>query len=250
MKNVLITGGSSGLGAALALAYAADKANLFLSGRNPQRLETIAKQCVALGSTVETRLIDVVDEQKMKAWIEEVDQKTPLDLVIANAGISAGTGEGEETAAQSKAIFDTNLMGVLNTSRPALDLMKKRGKGQVALMASLAGFRGMAGAPSYMASKAAVRVYGESLRLELADDGIAVNVICPGFVKTPMTDVNKFPMPFLMSPERAAQIMKKGLEKNKARISFPWPMSALVWFIAMLPAAWIDGLLACLPRKG
>lgn len=250
MKNILITGASSGLGAALTEVYAAENVTLFLSGRDEKRLESAASSARKKGAIVKTCILDVTDTLAMKAWIENVDKENPLDLVIANAGISAGTGKGEETVAQSDAIFETNLHGVLNTTRPAIAVMKSRGQGQVALMASLAGFRGFAGAPSYMASKAAVRVYGESLRLEYAPQGIKINVICPGFVKTPMTDVNNFTMPFLMSPEKAAQIIKKALVKNKARISFPWPMSALVWFVAALPAAWLDVLAGGLPKKG
>lgn len=249
MKNILITGASSGLGAALAGVYAAENTQLFLSGRDEKRLKEVAARAQRRGAEVQTAIMDVTNEGAMKEWIEAIDRDHPLDLVIANAGISAGTGHGEETSAQSDAIFDTNLNGVLNTSRPAIACMKKRGRGQVALMASLAGFRGMAGAPSYMASKAAVRVYGESIRLDYAPHGIKVNVICPGFVKTPMTDVNQFHMPFLIGPEKAAKIIKKALEKNKARISFPWRMSALVWLVSSLPAAWVDTLLVKLPRK-
>lgn len=249
MKNILITGASSGLGAALTEVYASEKTQLFLSGRQEARLQAVAAKAKARGARVHISVLDVTDLSAMKTWIEGVDRISPLDLVIANAGISAGTGEGEETDAQSDAIFATNLYGLLNTVRPAFALMKKRRHGQVAIMASLAGFRGMAGAPSYMASKAAVRVYGEAMRLDCASFNVKVSVICPGFVKTPMTEVNKFHMPFLMEAEKAAQIIKRGLAKNKARISFPWPMTALVWLIASLPASWSDALVSLFPRK-
>ncbi len=248
--NILITGGSSGLGAALAQAYAAPNVFLFLGGRDGARLDSVANLCRAKGARVEASLVNVTDAAAMAAWIEGCDQLSPLDLVIANAGLSAGTGGGEETAAQTKAIMDTNVQGVLNTIHPALALMKPRGRGQIALMASLAGFRGLAGAPAYCASKAAVRVYGESLRDELAPQGIKVNVICPGFVKTPMTGQNGFPMPFLMEADKAARIMKRGLERNKARITFPWLLAALVWLLAALSPNLTDGLLRHLPRKG
>jgi len=249
MKNILITGASSGIGSALALIYAADNVNLFLSGRNKERLESVANKAKEKGAVVKTNILDVSNHDLMKKYIEEIDSKYPLDLVIANAGISAGTGNGKETEDQSNAIFETNVFGVFNTIRPAISAMEKRGKGQIAIMSSLAGFRGLAGAPSYMASKATIRVYGESLRLDYAEKGIKVNVICPGFVKTPMTDVNKFPMPFLISPKRAAKIIKNGLKKNKARISFPLPMSALVWFLFAMPASLIDMLAKSFPKK-
>jgi short-subunit dehydrogenase len=127
--------------------------------------------------------------------------------------------------------------------------MTARGHGQIALMASLAAFHGFPGAPAYCASKAAVRVWGEALRGEYAAKGVGVSVICPGYVKTPMTDANDFPMPFLMSPERAASIIMRGLARNKARIAFPWPMYAAIRLIAALPPGLTDPLFARLPKK-
>jgi len=249
VKNILITGASSGLGAALALCYAAPEVTLFLSGRNGVRLNEVAEKAKGKGATVCAQILDVTDKAAMTAWIEKCDKQAPLDLVIANAGISAGTGGGDETDAQADAIFAANVGGVMNTIFPVLPLMKARGRGQIALMASLAGFVGLPGAPAYCASKAAVRVYGESLRGELAAYGVKVNVICPGFVKTPMTEVNDFKMPFLMEAEKAAQIICSGLSRNKARISFPWPMAALVKVLAMLPVCVIDAIATRLPRK-
>lgn len=249
-KNILITGASSGLGEALALAYSMAGVTLFLSGRHAERLEAVARQTRQRGAKTETAVLDVTDEQAMKEWIERADDLAPLDLVIANAGVSAGTGKGEESEAQAKEIFATNLYGVFYTIWPIVERMKKRGQGQIALMSSLAGFRGIPGAPSYAASKAAVRVYGEALRGELATHGVKVNVICPGFVKTRMTDVNDFPMPFLMSAERAAQIMKRGMASNKPRIAYPWQMAAVVGLLTALQLRWTDALFAKLPRKG
>lgn len=247
--HVLITGASSGLGAALALAYAQSGTVLSLCGRDSSRLDAVAALARAQGAIVRTIVADVTDAWDMEDWIVRADIETPLDLVIANAGISAGTGRGEETKAQALTIFETNVDGVLNTVYPALAAMKKRGRGQIALMASLAGFVGFPGAPAYSASKAAVRVYGEALRGEMAGFGVKINVICPGFVKTPMTDVNDFKMPFLMSAEKAAKIIKKGLAKNKARIAFPWVMTALVLFFAGAPGGFVDALVRRLPRK-
>jgi short-subunit dehydrogenase len=248
-QNILITGASSGLGAALALAYASPETNLFLAGRSEPRLKAVASKVEEKGARAFIKIMDVTDAPAMDAWLSSVDAVHPLDLVIANAGISAGTADGSETAAQSAAMFATNTQGVLNTVQPVIPLMKKRGRGQIAIMSSLAGFRGIPGAPSYSASKAAVRIYGEALRGELAAFGVKVNVICPGFVRTPMTDVNTFKMPFLMEVPVAAQIMKGGLARNKARIAFPLPMTALVWLLAALPTGLIDLILARLPRK-
>jgi len=247
--SILITGASSGLGATLAREYAQNGATLFLGGRDGPRLEAVAAACRALGARAQTARIDVTDAAAMAAWVAACDDAAPLDLVIANAGISAGTGGGGEPPKQVAAIMAVNVGGVFHTIHPALERMKRRGRGQVAIMASLAGFRGLAGAPAYGASKAAARVYGEGLRDALADSGIAVNVICPGFVKTPMTGKNGFPMPFLMTAERAARIIRKGLENNKARIAFPKRLAALVWLMAALSPNLTDGVFANLPKK-
>ncbi len=247
--RILVTGASSGIGAALAQLYAAPGCVLLLGGRNGARLEAVAANCRARGAAVETALIDVTDRAATEAWIATADRAAPLDLVIANAGISAGTGGGGEDAAQARAIFATNLDGLLNTVLPALAVMLRRGHGQIALMSSLAAFRGFPGAPAYCASKAAVRIWGEGLRGEVAAAGVRVSVICPGYVESPMTAVNDFPMPFLMSAERAARIIRRGLKRNRARIAFPWPTYATAWLLGLLSPGLTDPILARLPRK-
>lgn len=248
-RHIAITGASSGIGAALALAYASMGVILSLHGRNAERLERVASLARARGAEVAVRAGDVTDPKDMATWIVERNDVADIDLLIANAGISGGTSRVEEMAAQTKAIFDTNVAGVFNTIHPALLLMMRRGRGQIALVASLAGFRGFAGASAYAASKAAVRIYGEGLRAEMAPHGVEVNVICPGFIKTPMTDINPFNMPFLMSPERAARIIREGLIRNCARIAFPWQMYAFIRLLAALPQPLMDLIAERLPRK-
>ncbi len=247
---LLITGASSGLGAALARRYARPGATLFLSGRHAGRLNEVAEACRAAGAAVHERAIDVTDRESMKNWVEEADGVRPLDLVIANAGIAAGTGDHGETPEQTRAIFAVNVEGVINTVLPALAGMRTRKRGHIAIMSSLAGFRGMPGAPAYCASKAAVRLWGEGLRGWLAEDGVRVSVICPGFVTTPMTDVNRFPMPFLMSAERAAAIIQAGLARDRGRIVFPRRLALGVYLLTLMPDAWADRLTRGLPRKG
>ncbi len=248
-KSILITGASSGLGKALALDYACEGVTLSLTGRDRGRLEAAAAACRAQGAAVHAKTIDVLDRQSLAAWIAEIDAQAPLSLVIANAGVSAGTGGGGEGDEQANEIFAVNVQGVANTIQPALDLMARRGQGQVGIMSSLASFRGFPGAPAYCASKAAVRIWGESLRGSLHDNGVAVSVICPGYVRTPMTDVNDFPMPFLIEVERAARIIRRGLAKNKARIAFPWPLYAVVQLLAAAPPGLLDPLMRRLPTK-
>jgi short-subunit dehydrogenase len=249
LTSVLITGASSGIGKALALAYAEPGVHLALSGRNKQRLESVVHACKNAGSKVDHAILDVTNKDEMRAWVTAVHDNTPLDLVIANAGVSGGTGSGGETEDQARLIFEINIDGILNTVFPAADCMRAGKGGQIALVSSLASFRGFVGAPAYSASKAAVRTYGEALRGALKDDGIGVSVICPGFVESRMTAVNKYKMPFLLTAERAATIIQRGLVQNKARIAFPFPTYFLSWFLGSLSPALTDPIFQILPKK-
>ena len=248
-KHILITGASSGIGKALAEAYAAPGISLALSGRDQSRLDKVALNCQQSGAEVNVRVIDVAERAAMVQWIDETDSARPLDLVIANAGISAGSGGTGENEEQARNIFSINMAGVLNTLWPAINLMRRRHQGQLAIISSLVAFRGLPGAPAYSASKAAVLAYGDGLRGMLHDDGIAVSVVCPGFVESRITDANDFPMPFLMSAEKAAGIIRNGLARRKARIVFPKLMHWTIRLLAMLPVALTDPVLRRAPRK-
>jgi short-subunit dehydrogenase len=245
--SILITGASSGIGAALALSYAEAGTTLFLLGRNQTRLLEIAAACAKRGSHVNTHKIDVTNKDEMANWLEDVDAQKPLDLVIANAGISGDFDLQNDTT--SRSIFATNVDGVLNTILPIIPKMVRRQSGQIALMSSLAGFRGLPSAPAYSASKAAVRSYGEALRGSLNKEGIHVSVICPGFVESRITDTNNFYMPFLMKAPKAARIIKKRLAKDQARIAFPFGLYAVTWLMTVLPAMMIDPIIKRLPKK-
>lgn len=251
--TVLITGASSGIGAALARAYAAPGNTLFLGGRNAGRLDAVADACAAAGAGAYPFCVEATDAAACARWIESSDDSSPLDLVIANAGISAGTGGGkvfEEESGAMRRILEVNIGGTLNTVIPAIARMRARKRGQIGIVSSLASFIGTPGAGAYCASKAAQRVLGEALRAELAADGIGISVICPGFIKTPMTAGNPFPMPFLMGADKAAAIIRRGLSRNRPRIAFPWPMYWLVRFAAALPPAITDWGIRRFPQKG
>ena len=249
-RSILITGASSGIGAALAQEYAAPGMSLALSGRDANRLSEVAEACRTAGATVDTEILDVADASAMVAWVAATDAERPLDLVVANAGISGGTAGGVESDDQVRAIFRTNVDGVLNTVHSAADLMRKRGGGQIAVVSSLVASRGYPSAPAYSASKAAIRVYGEALRGALAADGINVTVVCPGYIRSRMTAANDFPMPMLMDADRAARIIRRGLARNRARIAFPWPVYAVAWMLGALPPWLTDPLMVRLPKKG
>lgn len=247
---ILITGASSGIGAALAYAYADEDNLLILTGRNPERLTEVVRKCEQKGAKVKAYTVSVDDREEMTKLVQDCYGRRPIDLVVANAGISAGTdGEGKSDD-QVRRIFATNVDGVFNTINPLIPLMKKRGRGQIAIMSSMASFRGLAGAPAYCASKAAVRVYGEALRAELEPAGVDVNVICPGFVVSRITAKNGFKMPFLMPAEKAARYIKMRLKQNVGRIAFPFPMYMGAWFLASLPAWIADLITTSLPKKG
>lgn len=249
-RAVLITGASSGIGAALAEAYAGPETCLFLSGRESDRIDSVAETCRSAGAVVDARSLDVRDAAAMAAWIDGSEAVAPLDLVIANAGVSdatSGRGEGDDP---TRTMFAINLDGMLNTVLPAIPAMRSRQRGQIALMASLGGYAGLPGAAAYNGSKAAVKVWGEGLRGDLAPDGIGVSVICPGWVDSRITRANRFPMPFFMDAPRAAEIIKRGLERNRARIAFPWPTAFAAWLLMTLPAGLTDRIVRRLPRKG
>ena len=262
--SILITGASSGIGAALAEIYAKPGVALWLSGRDPARLDAVAARCRARGARVATRMLDVVARDAMAEWVADCDRARPLDLVVANAGISAGTGGiakdgGIEAPGQAQRIFAVNVDGVFNTVEPALLLMRRHAprpgvsadaaRGQIAIVSSLAGFRGFPGAPAYSASKAAIKAWGEALGPILAADGIHVAVVCPGFITTPMTGRNDFPMPFLMPADKAARRIRDGLARGRVRIAFPWPMYAMAWLLGALPPSLGNRILAGSPGK-
>lgn len=245
MKHVLITGASSGIGKALAIYYADKNVRLTFSGRDEKRLNDVADQCRENGADVDVKVIDVADKDAIEKWILDIDDIVPIDLVIANAGVS-GTDDSFESA---EYIFDINMNGVVNTIHPILPRMESRGHGQIALISSLAGYCGLASAPAYSASKNFVRAYGDALRGKLATTGVKINVVCPGFVRSRITDQNNFKMPGFMEADQAAKIIANGLDRNRGRIAFPWFM---VWgskFLSMLPYWIFERLVRKLPKK-
>jgi NAD(P)-dependent dehydrogenase (short-subunit alcohol dehydrogenase family) len=244
-RVVVITGASSGLGAALAGAYAGPGVALGLLGRNRERLDAVTRGCEARGSRVDTAAIDVTDMPAMTAWLQRFDRDYSVELLVANAGTSAGPergspGEGVELAARQVGV---NLLGAINTIEPLLPAMSARGRGRVAVVASIAGYRGLPDSPGYSASKAGLRAYGEALRARLAPHGIGVSVVAPGFFASPMTDRFDGPTPFLYGAATAARIVKRGIDRGRNRVSFPWPLVFGLKFCDFAPAALGDAIL-------
>jgi NAD(P)-dependent dehydrogenase (short-subunit alcohol dehydrogenase family) len=250
--RVAITGASSGLGAALALACAAPGATLHLAGRDAARLAAAAAAARARGAEVRETLLDVRDAAACAAWIGATGG---LDLAVANAGVSGGTGGVSEPEAQARLIFDTNLDGVLNTALPALRLMAAQQpgpdgvRGRIAVISSVAAFLAAPGAPAYSASKAAVRAWAEAMDGAEAPRGVRFHAVCPGFVRTPMTEANGFPKPFEMTAEAAARRILQGLARGRAAIAFPWPVVLAARAIGALPPWLRNPLLRRAPAK-
>ncbi|HNI52052.1 MAG TPA: SDR family NAD(P)-dependent oxidoreductase [Accumulibacter sp.] len=234
-RRILITGATSAIGSALAEAYARPGVTLHLHGRDASKLGAVAEQCLARGAAVQTRNLDVRDSSALHDWLTSLG---PLDLVIVNAGVNSHIGPAGEAEAwaEVEAVLAINLQAAMHVTHAVLPAMRARGSGQIALVSSLAAYFGLPVTPAYCASKAGLKAYGEALRGWLAPEGIRVNVIMPGYVKSPMCDAMPGPKPFLLSPEHAAQAIRRGLERNRARISFPFPLNLGTWFLAVLPA--------------
>jgi len=248
-SSILITGASGGIGAALARAYARPGVTLALTGRAADRLDSVAEGAVAAGAAVTTRALDVRDRDALTAWIAEVDTAHPLDLAIANAGITGGHhGPGhDETLDEVHRLIEINFLAACDTVHAALGPMRRRGRGQVALMSSLAGLRALPYSPGYCASKAALIAYADALRAGLRADGIEIAVILPGFIDTPMLARVNGPKPLTMAPEQAARIIKGGLERGRGHIAFPRPLYWLQRAATLLPAGVVDRFLNRIP---
>ncbi len=214
--TVLITGASGGIGAALARSYARAGRLLILHGRDQPRLDAICEECRERGARV-------------------ISEREEIELAIVNAGVAEMIGGGEqvESVEVAREMIAVNLDGALATVAGVLPAMRRRGSGQIALISSLAALHGLAKAPIYCATKAALKAYGESLRAWLAPQGIAVNVVLPGFVRTPMSMPG--PKPGIVSPDRAAVLIRRGLERNRARVAFPGWLAAGLYLISVLP---------------
>jgi short-subunit dehydrogenase len=252
-RDVLITGASSGLGRALAEGCAAPGVTLHLSGRDAGRLEAAAEACRARGATVRPAVLDVTDAAATATWVAGAGR---LDLVIANAGISGGTGDAVEPAEQAARIFATNVTGVLNTALPAIGAMAAQApgpdglRGRVAVIASIAAFVAAPGAPAYCASKSAVQRWAEALDASESGRGIRLHAVCPGYIRTPMTARNTFPMPFLMTPEQAARKTLSGIARGRLRVVYPLPLYLAARLAGALPPRWRNAIMSTVPAKG
>jgi len=247
--SVFLTGASSGLGEALARYYASQHATLGLLARRVDALERIAASLP--GATVHVYAGDVRDADALRTAAADFMQKHGVpDIVIANAGVSRGTlTEHVEDLKAFRAVFDTNVLGMVHAFQPFVEPMRARGRGVLCGIASVAGFRGIPGSGAYSASKAAAITYLESLRVELAPSGVAVVTVCPGYIATPMTARNPYRMPFLMQPAAAAVRIARAIAARRRFYVVPWPMACVGRVLRVMPRALYDRAFARAPRK-
>jgi NAD(P)-dependent dehydrogenase (short-subunit alcohol dehydrogenase family) len=223
-------------------------------GRNAERLEAVAAECRARGAEIVLGCMDVRDAAALRAWVFDFDAQHPIDLLIANAGVastlrSADDWEGAERTAE---VVDINLYGTLHAVLPAIERMRARRRGQIAVVSSLAGLRGMSISPAYCVSKAALVAYCDSVRPVLARDHIGISVVMPGFVRTAMSDVFPGSKPFMWSAEKAASFIRKRLERRRVEIAFPFGLTLGLKLLRLLPAVVADAILGFLfqvPRR-
>jgi short-subunit dehydrogenase len=223
---IVITGASSGIGAALALQYAAPGVTLILIARNETRLATIATAARAKGATVEAASIDTRDTATITTYLTTSDTTHPIDLLIANAGVLEGrTADGTiEDFATAARVIEINLLGALATTHAILPAMRGRKRGHIALVSSLAAFSPLTDAPAYSASKSGLLSYGLALRAALAGTGVTVSVACPGYVESAMTDSHIGEQPMKLKAPQAATLIARGIAANHAVIGFPRPL--------------------------
>jgi short-subunit dehydrogenase len=246
--NVFITGASSGIGAALAREFARRGAHLGLVARRAERLEQLAGE---LGGRCRTYALDVTDREALIGAARDFDASCGgADVVIANAGISVGvrTDEREDLEVFDR-VLATNLTAMVNTFHPFIKPMRQRGHGTLVGIASVAGIRGMPGTEAYCPSKAAAINYCESLRVRLRAHGIRVVTIAPGFVRTPLTQGNPYPMPFLMEPAAFAPRAVDAILRGRTFVVIPWQMAWIARVLRVLPDRIFDRIFARRPHK-
>lgn len=245
--RVFITGATSGLGLALSHWYAQQGAQLGVLGRQQAALDALVAR---YPGQVKAYRVDVRDREALHAAAHAFLQGGPVDLVIASAGISAGTlTEKYADFPVFKQIVEVNLLATVATFEPFIPAMKAVGRGQLAGIASVAGVRGLPGAGAYSASKAAVIAYCESLRNELSAEGIHVCTLTPGYIRTPMTAHNPYAMPFLTDAEVFARKAAQALERHRRQVVIPWQMGWVARLLRLLPNAVFDFFARKAPRK-
>lgn len=247
-RFVVISGASSGLGLALARHYLERGAIVAALARRGDPLQNLAGE---FPDKVICYALDVRDAAALQAAAQDcVARHGAPDIVIANAGVSIGTlTRHAEDNDVFQHVLDINVVGAVKTFQPFVEAMREAGRGRLVGIASVAGFRGLPGAGAYSASKAALISYMESLRIEMRGSGVQVVTICPGYIRTPMTDINPYPMPFMLEPAEAARRMARVIERGASFAVVPWQMAIVGRVLKLLPNWLYDFLFSRAPHK-
>jgi short-subunit dehydrogenase len=248
VRHIVITGASAGLGAALARHYAAADTVLCLIARRRVPMQTLA---AGLPGRIEIHALDVADSAALaRAAQEACARHGAPDLVIANAGISVGThGDDAADVAKLRRLLEVNVTGLAATLAAFAPSMRAARRGTLCGIASVAAFRGLPGAGAYSASKSAAIQWLEALRVEMAGSGVFVVTICPGYIDTPMTKVNRYRMPFLLGADEAARRIARAIRARRRLAVIPWQMALVSLALRALPGWLYDRLFARGPRK-
>jgi NAD(P)-dependent dehydrogenase (short-subunit alcohol dehydrogenase family) len=247
-QAIVISGASSGLGLALARHYLGRGAIVAAIARRGQLLQALAEQ---FPQQVEVYALDVRDAAALQAAAQDfIVRHGAPDIVIANAGVSIGTlTRHAEDNDVFRHVMDINVMGAVKTFQPFVEVMRQAGRGRLVGIASVAGFRGLPGAGAYSASKAALISYLESLRIEMHGSSVKVVTVCPGYIRTPMTDINPYPMPFMLEADEAARRIARVIEQGKSFAVVPWQMAIVGRVLKLLPNWLYDAFFAKAPHK-
>ena len=233
-RTAWVTGASTGIGRELALRLARSGVRVAASARSKDKLEALSQAY----ENIHAYPVDVTDHEAVKTVHGQIlDQLGPIGLAVLNAGVWPRIKASEFAASRARQSMAVNYFGITNALEPIIADMKGRGSGQIALVASVAGYRGLPMASAYAPTKAAVINLAEVLRLELSRHGIVVSIVNPGFVETPMTSVNEFPMPFIISSEAAAERIYRGLSRGKFEVVFPWQLALVMKALRIMPNA-------------
>lgn len=239
-KVVVITGASSGIGWSLARVLAGKGCHVGLIARRQEQLSKLAGEIEQAGGKCAYAPADVADRSATLSAFQDLRTRLgPIDLLIANAGVGRPTLLQPFNVTDVERMFQVNVLGTIYSIEAVLPEMLQRGDGHLAAVSSLAGYKGLPGESGYCASKAALISYMEGLRIQLRDRGVHVTTVCPGFVKTPMTEINEFKMPFLLEADDAARRIVRALERKKKVFDFPWQMSILMKLTRWLPDWWV-----------